>query len=242
MIRVSSRCLAAALAFVLLLDPIAQAGAAPGANVFQEQLNQLTAVLDRGTVLPEQAIKDFTEAVEKSGVSVDDIDTYLRGQLSHREYAELKRTMRAQTRGIDPEALTADERAEIAAVAWAATRSDGLAWGPCGATRVALGVGAIAAVALVFYLLLRTDQIEVINDWAHQEGERVRAEIADRIDAATSPGEIEELKKEQARLLDDIYWEAKGRRSGIYGLYSISIVGGAAGGFLAYELLTTDCR
>src|SRR4051812_8869937 len=90
-----------AVTAVLMVNSIALAGPSPaGISALQAEVRNFRTQIDLGKVSAEDAIDSFAKAVAEKDISVADVDAYVKGRLSPREYRGFKAEMDAALVGI----------------------------------------------------------------------------------------------------------------------------------------------
>jgi hypothetical protein len=144
---IAARWIATGIMGIVLMNSAAFAGGPAGAQALQSEVRNLRAQIDRGAVSAEDAIDLFAKSLAEKEVSVADVDAYVKGRLSAREYRAFKADMDSALAGIDPEKVSASELGEVVGHALSRVGSEGLSWGSCATTWT--GVGAIIATVVV---------------------------------------------------------------------------------------------
>jgi hypothetical protein len=117
------------------------------------ELQTLNRALAQGQD-PAQASEAFIGSLSKDGLTIGEVDHYMRARLSPRDYAEFKDRLEVSIRGIDPATLSGDELDQLTLMALSQLESRGLSWSPC-ATDLLEGSGlTIAGVLLVHYMVV----------------------------------------------------------------------------------------
>src|SRR5690606_14496544 len=88
------------------------------------------------------------------GITIDDVDAYVKKQLTEKEYAAYKADLEISMKGLDASKLTATEFSQVVSSALTQTQSRGLTYSSC-AVRTTGIVLAVASVVVGVIALLK---------------------------------------------------------------------------------------
>jgi hypothetical protein len=117
----------------------------PQAVQLKQDLRAFQIALDSGSD-PSAATQQLSDALQTHSPTLEDLQAYLKESLSPSEYSSFTEELDAGLQGVDPSQITEQEWNEILAQAIRESRSTGLAWDSCVATRIsidAVGIGLI---------------------------------------------------------------------------------------------------
>jgi hypothetical protein len=181
-----SRWLSGVLASAVLMNTVAFAGVnTSGVQALQGEVKNFRTAIDLGRVSPQDAIDNFAKAIADKNVSVDDVNTFVKGRLSPREYQAFRQQMDAALAGIDVEKVTGEELGEIVGQALSKVGSEGLSWGSCASTWTGVGVIVAAVVVGIFAIIKSKSTSAIQKDYLEQRNSE-SARFTDLIDRSAN--------------------------------------------------------
>ena len=115
-----------------------------------QDLKTLQASIDSGKVGSATAVDTFSQAIADHEISVDDVNAFVKTQMTSEQYKAFQDKINSSMRGIDPTTLTAQETGDIVGQALAGIHTEGLYWSGCATVWTGAAIIAAAVVTTVF--------------------------------------------------------------------------------------------
>ncbi len=124
--------------------------AADAASGLLDGIKNLQASIDSGKTKPADAVNTFAASIVKNNVSIDEVNAFVKTQMSAKAFVKYQSDLNSSLRGIDPASLTSQEMGEIVGQSLADIHTEGLYWSGCANvwTGAALITAAIVAGAI----------------------------------------------------------------------------------------------
>jgi hypothetical protein len=128
--------------------PAAASTTAPSAHaLLLQDIKTLQTGIDSGKVTSQAAIDAFAQSIQAQDVSIDEVNAFVKTQVTPEQFATFQDKVSTSLRGIDPTTLTSEETGEIVGQALAQMHTEGLYWNGC--VNVWTGAALIAAAVIV---------------------------------------------------------------------------------------------
>ena len=121
--------------------------------------------IDSGKTKPEDGVDVFSKTLLDKGISVEDVDGYVRARLNDTEYASFQNQINTSLRGIDPTSLRPEEMGEIVGRALSNVRAEGLYWSGCAQVWTGAAVIAAAVVTGIIAIIKSKSDTSIRKDW-----------------------------------------------------------------------------
>ncbi len=105
--------------------------AADSAATLLSGIKTLQASIDSGTTKPASAIDEFAKTIVEQNISVNDVNAFVKTQMTPAQFAKFQDKMNSSLRGIDPATLSSSEMGEIVGQSLADIHTEGLYWSGC---------------------------------------------------------------------------------------------------------------
>src|ERR1700751_4894824 len=115
---------------LMVVNTIAATGAfaADNTSVLLKDVKTLQTGIDSGALKTTDAVDQFSQAIVDQNISMDDVNAFVKTQMTDTQFRGFQSKMNSALRGIDPSTLTADETGQIVGQALADIHTEGLYW------------------------------------------------------------------------------------------------------------------
>ena len=128
----------------------------------------LESGIDSGKLKPTDAIDAFSQSIMNQNISINDVNAFVKTQMTDEQFQAFEQKMDSAMRGIDPATLNAQETGEIVGQALAEIHTEGLYWSGC--VKVWTGAALIAAAVVtgIIAILKSKSQSSIRNDYQNK--------------------------------------------------------------------------
>jgi hypothetical protein len=125
----------------------------------------LRATIDSGAAAPATAVDTFSAAITAQNLSLDDVNAFVKTQMTDEQFSAYQTSITTSLNGIDPSTLKPEEVGQIVGAAVSDVQTTGLYWNGCADVWTGAAIIAAAVVAGIFAIVKSKSVASIQSDY-----------------------------------------------------------------------------